>query len=116
MDGIACPRSPIADRVGPDEAGIVRHFNEVVNALLNRCVVIDRDVGILAADRDIQSLDWRRRGKSPDRTGGRVAGKRVDAVDDLLQQRPLGGVLLNPLRKGTTASEDALGTHALTPR
>ena len=43
MDGIACPRSPIADRVGPDEAGIVRHFNEVVNALLNRRVVVDRD-------------------------------------------------------------------------
>jgi hypothetical protein len=33
-----------------------------------------------------------------------------------LQQRPLSGVLLNPLCKGTTASEDALGTHALTPR
>ena len=54
------------DRMSPDEILIVRSLHEVMNALLDVAGVSDGHMRIFAGHLDVERIDWRRRGKTPD--------------------------------------------------
>lgn len=53
------------DGVGADKTGVIGYFDKIINALLDRGVVVDGDMRVLAAGRDVQPLNrWGCRGST----------------------------------------------------
>lgn len=84
MNRVPSAGSTEVDGMSADETFIVSDFNKVVHPLLNWRTVLDGDVRVLPAYRDIQAIDRRWWCESPNRARCRVIGERIDAVNDLL--------------------------------
>src|SRR5580704_17801805 len=111
MNRVPSPRSSIVDWVSPGKLRIVRDLNEVVDSLLNLAIMGDGNVSIFPSGYYIESLNRRRWRQSPNGAGSGVVRERIDAIDDLLQQRPLSRVLLNPERQCSSPGKDSFGRH-----
>lgn len=53
------------DGVSADKTWVVGYFDKIINALLDRGIVVDGDMRVLTAGRDVQPLNrWGRWGSS----------------------------------------------------